>query len=152
MGFWWILRIPVFLAILVRKQDACCPRRGKGHWLGSPRSLLPQPSRSVAGEHILPRDGGWVIPALIQGLYTLGCGSGCPSLAGCLPASPRTMCPGLTWQQPHLQGGHMSSMQDTGSSQAASDLCLPHTDQFFHLCPHYSPSCGQAACPSNALC
>lgn len=29
MGFWWILRFPVFLAILVRKRGTCWPH-GEG--------------------------------------------------------------------------------------------------------------------------
>lgn len=55
MGFWWILRIPVFLAILVRKQDPCCHQEGKSHWPGSPRSFLPLPSEAKGRIHFTQR-------------------------------------------------------------------------------------------------
>lgn len=83
MVFWWILRIPVLLAILVRKQVTLLAQQEKGY---SPFSGYEEGNPSTYPRGCI----AWAVGRL--------------PVLGWMPASPGTLCLGLNWQQPRLEG------------------------------------------------
>ena len=134
MAVWWIPRLPVVLAVLVRTGCTCRPRReecgGRGVSLQPPFLVgLRWPRRWTAsclgGQGGRPRHSARTLASALAG-------AGCPSLARCPPAQG-------------LQGREAQA-----GTPGPPELCPPHADQFLHFHPHPSHPRGQAACPPDA--